>query len=239
MAPIPAVADVDIANMAASHLGLSQTVQSLNPPDQSNIASAMAFWYSRALAECLQSAPWNFSYQCAVLASEPAQSPTGAFLGNAYPGWPYSYVYPEDCLQSIAVVTVGGLRLGPAFWSNWWWPYPAQNYAIPKIPFKLAQSLQNPGQMAIFCDVQSTPQSPLYLFYIQYVTNTAQFDPMFTAAFSYLLAWRAGGQLRSDRQKVADARSNFVQLRLDALAQHLNASQQDLERDSPSVLTRW
>lgn len=109
---------------------------------------------------------------------------------------------------------------------------------IPKVPFKLAQSLQNPGQMAIFCDLLANAGSPLYLFYIQYVTNTQQFDPMFTSTLSYLLGWRSGLALRSNAQKVADCKGNYIQGRLDALAQHLNASQQDRERDSPTVLIR-
>lgn len=233
------LADVDIGNMALGHLGVSYTVQSLTPPDNSTQAQTIAFWYPKCRDQLLQSAPWNFSYNNINLVQEPVPASTGPQLGFAAPGWQYSYQYPTDCLQPVAVTTLAGSRFGPQFWLGYWWPSVGMTLTIPKIPYKVAESQANPGQLCILLDFLATAQSPLYLFYIQSITSTAQFDPMFADALSYLIAWKAGGTLRADKQKVIDCRDTFFRLRLEALAQHLNASQQDLERDSPSVTARW
>lgn len=225
MTAISALADVDIASMALSHLSLSTTIRSLNPPDDSAAAQTCAFWYPKCRNELLQSAPWNFAFTSTLLTSD----------STALPGWSFAYQYPNDCLQPIAVTTAAGQRLGAAFWTNWWWPYPSQNYALPKIPFKVVRSQGVPGQLAILADVGNTP---VYLFYIQCVTDTAMFDPMFSTTLSYLLGGRAGGPLRADLQKVQMCLQIYKQMRLETLAQHLNAAQQDPARDSPSVLAR-
>jgi len=242
MSTIVAQAEVDIANSALSNLGISTQIDAFT--DKTEPAKACAFWYPKMRNYALRSAPWNFAYTCIALASDssvaPGQPTPPTFGVNLpFPGWPYAYQYPNDCLQSIAVTTSAGQRLGPAFWSNWWWPYPAMNYAIPKVPTKIVQSFANPGQLMILCDIQATAGAPLYMFYIQCVTNTAQFDVMFTDYLGWLLGWRVGMTLRSaDKAKVQYCQSMAEKMRLEALAQDLNESQQDAARDSPSVLAR-
>lgn len=243
MTAIVALADADVCNMALSHLGLSTFITSINPPDPgSTAAKVCAFWYAKSRNFVLQSAPWNFAYTYIALASDGSQIPnqvSSPVTGTpwAFPGWRFAYQMPNDCLEPIAVVTAAGLRFGQMYWNGYWWPYPTQMFAMPKIPFKLIQSTANPGQMAIACDVNAATQ-PLYLFYIQCVTNSALFDPMFAEAFSYELASKVGGPLRADGQRVSAAAQMAVSKRAEALAQHLNAAQQDRERSSPSILTR-
>lgn len=234
MPAIAALADVDICNMALSHLGISTGILSINPPDPSAAGQSCAFWYPKSRNFVLQSAPWNFAYTYQTLASDASQVPGTTW---AYPGWRYAYQVPNDCLQAVAVVTAAGLRFGQMYWNGYWWPYPTQMFAMPKIPFKIFESQASPGQLAIACDVNAATQ-PLYLFYIQCVTNTGLFDPMFSEALSYEIAGKVGGPLRADPQRVSAAQQMAVSRRLDALAQHMNAAQQDRERSSPSILTR-
>ena len=234
MPAIVALADVDLCNMALSHLGISNGIISLNPPDQSLAGQTCAFWYPKSRNFVLQSAPWNFAYTYTTLASDASNVPNTTY---AFPGWRYAYQMPNDCLQPIAVVTQSGIRFGAQFWSNWWWPYPSHNFALPKIPFKIFESTATPGQLAIACDINAVAQ-PVYLFYIACVTNTGLFDPMFSEALSYELASKIGGPLRADLQKIQSAAQTAQSKRLDALAQHMNAAQQDRERASPSILTR-
>ena len=61
---------------------------------------------------------------------------------------------------------------------------------------------------------------------------------MATQSLAGYLASRVGGSLRSDAGKTQAAGQMGEALRLSALAQHLNACQQDFERPSPSVLAR-
>lgn len=227
-------ADVDVWNMALSHLGISVQAQSLTPPDNSIQAQTGAFWFPKCRDQLLQNAPWQFAYTFIALAQEPLPSVSPI---QAAPGWPYSYQYPSDCLQPIAVTTAAGQRFSSQLWSGYWNPSIAPR-ALPKIPYKVAESQVNAGSLAILCDFLSTGTSPLYLFYIQRVTNTGMFDPMFCDTLSYLLAWKGGGPLRADKQKISDAKDNYIHARLETLAQHLNASQQDLEADSPSISIR-
>jgi hypothetical protein len=226
MTAITALADVDICNMALSHLGISQQIQSISPPDQSPQAAACAFWYPKMRNWLLRSAPWNFAYLSQALASD----------ATVFPGWAYAYQYPNDCLQAVAVTTSAGLRFGNSYWNNWWSQGPF-NGAIPKIPFKVVQSQAVAGQQAILCDLP--PSSPVYLFYIQCVTNTALFDSMFSDALALYLASRVGGPLRADLNRVKMAAAGAEGMRLQALAQTMNEAQQDLERVSPSISARW
>ena len=240
MATIQTIAEVDIANMALSYLGISTQIQSF--ADQNEQAKACAFWYPKCRDQLLQMAPWPFAYTSITLASDASLAGASGTIGGtfAFPGWPFAYQYPNDCLQAIAVTTYAGQRLGPAYWSNWWWPTAGMTYAIPKIPYKIVQSTANPGDLMILCDVQATATSPLYLFYIQCVTNTAQFSPLFTDALSFSLGWKIGMSLRSSNPaKVQYCQAAAKQSRLEALAQALNSMQQDMERDSPSTMARW
>ena len=240
MTSVTALAEVDIANMALGYLGISTQIQSFS--DNTEQAKACGFWYPKCRDQLLRLAPWNFAYTSVQLTVDPSLDAAPPAYGSTYafPGWPYAYVYPNDCLQAIAVTTFAGQRLGPAFWSNWWWPYPAMNYAIPKIPFKVVQSVARPGNLMILCDVTATPTSPIYLFYIQCVTNVAQFDVLFSQALSFDVGWKVGMAMRSaNPQKVQYCQAQAKQMRLEALAQVMNEAQQDLARDSPSVLARW
>ncbi len=236
------LAPVDYCNMGLSYIGISTQIQSITPPDQSEQAKACAFWYDKCRQELLQMAPFSFAYVNKALASDPSLAGGSQTVGGtfAFPGWPYAYQYPSDCLQAVAVTTYSGQRLGPAFWSNWWWPITGMTYAIPKIPYKIVQSSAIAGQQMILCDLMSTPTSPVYLFYIQDVTDTGLFTPLFGNALAYDIGFRVGMAIRaSNPQKVQFCQAAAKQARLEALAQVLNESQQDLERDSPSVQARW
>lgn len=239
MATITPLAEVDISNMALSYLGISQQMQSMS--DTSEAGEACAFWYPKSRNQLLQMAPWNFAYTSVVLQADQSLAGPAGTVGSmvAFPGWRYGYVYPNDCLQAVAVTTVAGQRTGQAFWSGFWLPTMGSNFAIQKIPYKIVQSSANPGQQMLLCDILGSSASPLYLFYIQCVTNTAQFDPLFCDALAFDMAWRVGMGIRSaNPQKVQYCQAMAKQARLEALAQALNAFQQDFARESPSTLAR-
>jgi hypothetical protein len=242
MTTITAQSETDICNAALGNIGITTQIQSLS--DQSQQAQSCAFWYPKARDYVLRHSPWNFAQAVIALASDPSVAPgqlTAPPFGTQFPfpGWPFAYVYPNDCLQAIAVTSKAGLRFGPQYWSNWWWPTPALSAQIPKVPTKIVQSIANPGQLMILCDLQSNPGYPVYLQYIQCVSNTAQFDVMFIDALEWYLGWKLGMSLRSaDKAKAQYCQASWEKARAEALAQVLNESQQDLERQSPSVLAR-
>lgn len=220
------LADVDIANMALSHLSISRTIQSLDPPDKSAEAQACAFWYPKMRDWLLKIAPWDFAQACLALANDT----------TTFPGWKYAYQYPADCLQLAAVTTQAGQRFGQVFWTQYWGNYSGLNGSIPKIPTKVVQSTMIPGTKAILCDL--SPTSPVYAFYIQAVIDTALFDPLFGDCLALYVASRIGGPLRANVQQIAMIAQAAQGMRLQALAQSMNESQQDPERVSPSISCR-
>lgn len=234
-----ALSEVDHANMALSQLGISTGIASFNDPSPE--AKTLSFWYPKCRDQLLRSAPWNFADTYIPLVSDGSQVPnvtggTVPSLNFAYPGWQFTYQYPSDCLQAVAVTTIAGVRNGTLMWANFWFPFSfGLNITIPKMPFKVSQSTANPGQRMVLCDLPS----PAYLMYIQGVTNTAMFDVMFSDGLSNLLAYKAGGALRANVQRVQAAGQAAEQTRLSALAQALNEAQQDPARDSPSTQARY
>jgi hypothetical protein len=236
MSPVVPLVDADIANMAMSHLGIATKIASLNPPDQTIQAQQCAFHLPKIRDWMVQSAPWKFAYKYQALVSDASNVPGTRF---AFPGYLYAFQYPNDCLHPIAVTTAMGLRFGPAYWSNYWFPYMGLNRVIPKIPFEVLQSTANPGQLAIATDIGSQGGNAAFLFYIASVDNYALWDPMALQALGAYLAHRTGGPLRADAGKVATALQLAEGLKLQALAQNMNAAQQDRERPSPSVMARW
>ena len=226
MTNVVALADVDICQMACSHLGVSQGIQSIDPPDQSTQAQACAFWYPKMRNWLLTVAPWNFADVSLALASD----------STTYPGWRYAYQYPADCLQLVAVVTAAGLRYGNAIWSSYWDPLSPIQGSIPKIPTRVVQSTGVIGMKSIMCDLP--PTAPVYALYIQCVTDTSLFTSMFSDCLSFYVASRIGGTLRADMKKVQAAAQAGEMMKLQALAQSMNESQQDPERVSPSISVR-
>lgn len=81
--------EVDICNLALSHLGDRATVASLDPPEGSAQAELCARFYPIARDSLLQMHGWNFATKRAVLAQ----------LSTGPTGWAYSYARPQDALD--------------------------------------------------------------------------------------------------------------------------------------------
>lgn len=84
--------DVEICNLALSHLGQTKTISSINPPDKnSSVARTCSRLYSVARDSALRSFPWNFAKRFKALAP---------IDGTPDGGWSYQYAYPTDCLMA-------------------------------------------------------------------------------------------------------------------------------------------
>lgn len=86
--------EVDIANLALSHLGDTATVASLDPPEGSAQAEHCARFYPMARDTLLQSYAWSFASRRAQLAELTSESPS----------WDYCYAKPSDCLAVRAIL---------------------------------------------------------------------------------------------------------------------------------------
>jgi hypothetical protein len=90
--------EVEICNLALSHLGDSATVASINPPEGSAQAEHCQKWYPIARNALLEMHDWSFATTRALLAELP----------NTWPQWQHSYARPSDCLRLLAILPSTG-----------------------------------------------------------------------------------------------------------------------------------
>lgn len=89
--------EVDIANLALSHLGDAATVSSFDPPEGSAQAEHCNMFYPIARDELLEMHQWNFNTTRIVLAPLAVTPPSS---------WQYAYSLPNDVLNAISVMAV-------------------------------------------------------------------------------------------------------------------------------------
>jgi hypothetical protein len=90
--------EVEICNLALSHLGDSATVASIDPPEGSAQAEHCARWYPIARNSLLEMHDWGFATTRALLAELP----------NEWPQWQRAYARPSDCLKLLAILPSSG-----------------------------------------------------------------------------------------------------------------------------------
>ena len=103
--------EVDICNLALSHIGASATISSLT--EQSEEAFHCNLLYADARDALLRAYPWGFATRHLALSD----------VGDPPGNWSYRYSYPNDCLfaREILQTTSGGdpidfeIALGDAY----------------------------------------------------------------------------------------------------------------------------
>jgi hypothetical protein len=168
--------EVDIANLALSHLGDSATVASLNPPEGSAQAEHCARFYPIARDSLLEMHSWGFATKRVSL----------ALLTNTWPEWTYAYACPTDALNLLAVLAADA----PNDYSTGLTNSGAGNYT----PQDFSNETADDGTSIIFTNVQNAT-----LRYSARITDTTKFSPLFVDALAWLLAsYMAGPILKGD-----------------------------------------
>lgn len=90
--------DVQICNLALSHIGHSGGVVSIDPPDQSVQAQYCAMFYEPAVLVCLAEGQWGFASKTTELAE----------LTNDDTRFAYMYAVPSDLLTVSMVFETDG-----------------------------------------------------------------------------------------------------------------------------------
>ena len=167
--------EVDICNLALSHLGDSATVASLDPPEGSAQAEHCARFYPIARDALLELFEWNFATKRRV----PAE------VVNNWAQWDHAYARPADCLKVIAVQD-------PSATDDTAYSY---NGLITRlVPQPYACETDDNGAQIILTD-----QATALCRYVARVTDTTKFSPTFTVALSwYLASMLAGPVLKGD-----------------------------------------
>jgi hypothetical protein len=84
--------EVDICNLALSHVGANSTISSLS--EQSEEAFHCNLLYAELRDSTLRSHPWGFATKWLALSD----------LGSPPGNWTYQYSYPSDCLWARKVL---------------------------------------------------------------------------------------------------------------------------------------
>lgn len=87
--------DVDLCNLALSHLGDEAEVTAINPPDGTAQAAQCGRFYPLARDSLLEMHPWTFATVRISLAT---------LVDASRPEWTYAYSLPARCLKPLAVL---------------------------------------------------------------------------------------------------------------------------------------
>ena len=87
---------VDLCNIALSHLGNARRVAAIDPPDGTAEADFCATFYPIARDELLESADWSFARKREALA---------LLSTNDSSTWAYAYQKPADCIMPRRIIT--------------------------------------------------------------------------------------------------------------------------------------
>jgi hypothetical protein len=97
--------EVDISNLALSHLGDDASVSSIDPPEGSAQAEHCARFYPMARDAAIQSADWSFAARRVLLAELVSESDQ----------WDYCYAKPTDALVIRAILPQDASGDDPAY----------------------------------------------------------------------------------------------------------------------------
>lgn len=89
--------EVEICNLALSHLGDEATVSSIDPPEGSPQAEHCARFYPIARDVLLEMHPWGFATRRVTLAA--LTVPTWS--------WQFAYAYPSEVIKLLAILPYG------------------------------------------------------------------------------------------------------------------------------------
>lgn len=173
--------DVQICNMALSHLGSEARVASISPPDGSVEAGHCATFYDITRTELLEPGNWAFSLKRAALAQ----------VTNPSTVWAYAYAKPADCLRPLRI-------LRPSI-------------AITVFTQDLVVEPHTDDRDSAPYDIEGgvilTNEPDAVLVYVQDVTDSTKFTTSFTSTFSYLLASYLAGPIikGTDGMRIGDS----------------------------------
>jgi hypothetical protein len=173
--------DVQICNMALSHIGFSTQIASVNPPDGSVEAGRCAVFYAQARRELIELKPWTFATRRAELAP----------VTNVSKQWCYAYELPSDCLRPY--------RLEPAMpMAPFDFNCDVEGYVAPYNSDSVSamRERESPSFEIDQTTLYTNIETPVLVYSFDPV-DPVRYPPLFVSAFSLLLgAYLAGASIR-------------------------------------------
>ena len=175
--------DVDICNMALSHIGDAAEVASISPPDGSPQAAYCSRFYPAVLSTLLETYNWSFATRRAQL-SELSTSPSEWEHAYSAPNGMVSLlsIYPPDATSDISSVSqVGTASVVGGSLDLLQGIYTPQPFIVEGLP---------DGSRVIY-----TNQKTAVARYTANMTDTSKFSSLFTMALSWFLAAELAGPI--------------------------------------------
>lgn len=175
--------EVEICNVALSHLGDTATVASINPPEGSAQAEHCARFYPIARDSLLEMHNWSFATRRDQL----------ALLNVTMNQWQYVYQLPSNVINVIAVIPP---ESNDDYVIRYSQPtlYGYNPEIIPTsgnyVPQAYSIEVTSTGQQVI-----CTNQENAVLRYTYKVTDTTKFSPLFTISLTWLLSSMLAGPI--------------------------------------------
>lgn len=187
--------EVDICNLALSHIGDTATVASINPPEGSAQAEHCARFYSFARDALFEMHDWNFCI---------TRTPLN-LLASAVPPWTYVYGVPNLLVTAIAVQSAdapddfcepGDISdAGVSFV-----PTPIQTFGDYTPQPYLLETLDD-GTAVILTNVENA-----VLRYTRKITDASKFSALFVMALSWYLASLLAGPIIKGDEGAAESK---------------------------------
>lgn len=164
--------EVDICNLALSHIGDEAEVAAITPPDGTIQAAQCGRFYPLARGILLESHPWTFATKRVAVSEVTNPSPDD---------WLYAYALPSTCIRPLSALYPG---------------VPEQMLGtdsdLGSHPF-IVEAAED-GSPVLYTNVQTA-----VLRYIDTITDPTRFTPGFAMSLSRLLAaYLAGPILKGD-----------------------------------------
>ena len=207
------VSPVQIVNMALSHIGAKDTIESL---DEASVeARTGKVWYNHARLSCLEAHGWTFARKRLELALDEEDAPLD---------WDYRYQYPSDCIVARRIV-----NFGLSSYNNWRVPYDNETDAIA---FEV--ELASTGDRHTIL----TNQAEAVLLYTRDISDTYMFSNHFIHAMSYALAGYMAFKLTGKLAVKQLMEQNFVRTITQAAAINANEGIAKAPRDAEWLRAR-
>lgn len=157
------VSPVQIANMALSHIGAKDTIESF---DEASVEARTAkIWYNHARLSSLEAHDWTFARKRLELALDEEDPPVD---------WDFRYQYPADCIVARRIVNFAQYN-----YRNW---NGAFHDEMDAVPFEVELSSTGDRRTVL------TNMDEAVLLYTRNMADTYMFSNHFVHAMSYALA---------------------------------------------------
>jgi hypothetical protein len=174
--------EVDICNLALSHLGDEAEVSAIDPPDGSPQSNQCGRFYPIARDVLLEAHAWTFATKRVALAEVTNPSPDD---------WTYAYALPSTCLRPLS-------SLYPGI------PARALSQDTDNDSHPYIIEADQDGSLIMFTNVETA-----VLRYIDRVEDPTKFTPGFTITASRLLAAYLAGPILKGKEGRAEAQNQM------------------------------